>query len=354
MNPVNVLIVDDSALVRRILFRGLSADPHIRVVGTAGDALKAQKLIHQMNPDVLTLDIEMPGVNGLDFLKQLMRINPLPVIMVSALTERGSKITLEALASGAVDFILKPSINIKQNLAAMLQELRTKVKMAAQVNVRGLPVQKIPAIQKPESRGANTVIDRKKIIAIGASTGGTEAIRFVLKALPPAIPGVVVVQHMPAGFTAQFARSLNAETQLDVKEARSGDRVLPGKVLIAPGDFHLQLIRDAGTYRVVCRRGARVNGYRPSVDVLFRSVARYAGAHAIGVLMTGMGDDGADAMVKLRAEGALTIAQDKETSVVFGMPKEAYLRGGVSRLLPLNKIPGAIMNYLNGNRLWPN
>ncbi len=348
MSPVNVLIVDDSALVRQILLRGLIGDPDIRVVGTAGDAFKAQKLIREKRPDVLTLDIEMPRMNGLVFLKQLMRQSPLPVIMISAFTERGSRVTLEALANGAVDFILKPTINIRQNLSKMMEELRAKIKMAAKANLHLFT--QSPTLQK--RNGAfplkNMSSLREQVIAIGASTGGTEAIRTVLGALPSNIPGTVIVQHMPAGFTEQFARRLNRETVLKVKEAHSGDHLLPGTVLIAPGDYHLQLIRYNGGYRVICRKGAPVNGYRPSVDVLFRSVAKYAGAKAIGVLLTGMGDDGAQAMVTLRKSGAFTLAQDKATSVVFGMPKEAYLRGGVSRLLPLDKIPSAIVGYLRG------
>ncbi len=346
MNPVNVLIVDDSALVRQVLLRGLISDPEIRVVGTAGDAIKAQKLIREKHPDVLTLDIEMPRMNGLQFLKQLMRQTPLPVIMVSALTERGSKITLEALANGAVDFILKPSQNIRQSLSAMMEELRAKIKVAAKANMRFLARQRVLSARKAVLTMGNRQALAKRVIAIGASTGGTEAIHALLSALPANIPGTLVVQHIPAGFSEQFARRLDRDTALKVKEARSGDYLLPGTVLIAPGNYHLQLIRYNGSYRVICRQGARVNGYRPSVDVLFRSVAKYAAGNAIGVLLTGMGYDGAEAMVALRKSGAYTLAQDETTSVVFGMPKEAYLRGGVSRMLPLNEIPNAILRHL--------
>ena len=354
MSLVNVLIVDDSALVRQVLLRGLNEDPEIRVVGTAGDPFKAQKLIEERQPDVLTLDIEMPYMNGLVFLKQLMRQTPMPVIMVSAWTERGSKITMEALASGAVDFILKPTINVRQNLRSMLNDLRAKIKVAAGVNRKLFARHAVTPRQPFKNKLETTDVLSQKIIAIGASTGGTEAIRSLLGALPSNTPGTVIVQHMPAGFTAQFAHRLNDETDLNVKEARSGDSVLPGQVLIAPGDFHLQVIRYEGAYRVICRKGARVNGHRPSIDVLFRSVAKYAGAKAIGVMLTGMGDDGADAMVILRKTGAFTVAQDQTTSVVFGMPKEAYLRGGASGLLPLNEIPTAIISYLNGNQAGQN
>ncbi len=354
MSSVNVLIVDDSALVRQVLLRGLSRDPEIRVVGTAGDPYKAQELINERKPDVLTLDIEMPRMNGLLFLKRLMRRSPMPVIMVSALTERGSRITLEALASGAVDFILKPTANIRQSLTSMMEELRTKIKVAAKINrhlfERYSETNRLPTNHRIET--LHSLSD--KIIAIGASTGGPQALRTVLGALPANAPATLVVQHMPAGFTEQLARRLNDETALNVKEARSGDPVVRGQVLIAPGDYHLQLVRHEGVYRVICRKGARMNGHRPSVDVLFRSVAKYAGANAIGVMLTGMGDDGADAMAVLRKTGAFTLAQDAHTSVVFGMPKEAYLRGGASRLLPLNEIPLAIVDYLNGRSEWRN
>ncbi len=352
MKPIKVLIVDDSALVRRILLRGLSDDPQISIVGTAGDANRAQKLIEQTHPDVLTLDIEMPGTNGLIFLKHIMKNNPLPVIMVSALTQRGSRITLEALASGAVDFILKPMTNVKYNLSLMLGELKSKIKMAAKANIMVFKNQTGVNRKPLAGQKISAAYLSSRIIAIGASTGGTRALRFLLGALPPDMPGMVVVQHMPAGFTFQFAQQLNAETAFNVKEAQSGDEVRPGHVLIAPGNFHLQLVRHNKSYRVICRAGARINGYRPSVDVLFRSVAKHAGEHAIGIMLTGMGDDGADAMVKMREKGAFTLAQDKDTSVVFGMPKEAYFRGGAMHLLPLSKIPEYVVKHLNQNMAW--
>ncbi len=344
--PVKVLVIDDSALARQVLAKGLALDPQIKVVGAATDPFKARDMILKMRPHVLTLDIEMPRMNGLDFLKRLMNQYPLPVIMVSALSEKGSKITLEALASGAVDFVVKPKVNIRHGLNLMMQDLRAKVKMAAKVDVSrwGKKIKSPKTVPSPPLFSLPKT--SQKIIAIGASTGGTEAIRRLLSAFPPDSPGMVIVQHMPPGFTQQFAMRLNALTSLSVKEARSGDLVIPGQALIAPGDYHLQLIRSGTEYRVLCRGGAKVNGHRPSVDVLFRSVAKYAGANAVGIMLTGMGDDGADAMVKMREKGAYTLAQDESTSVVFGMPKEAFIRGGAAKLLPLEEIPNAILAYL--------
>ncbi len=348
MDSVKVLVVDDSALVRQVLSHGLSMDPEIAVVGVAGDPYRARDLILRLKPDVLTLDIEMPRMDGLEFLKRLMPQHPLPVIMVSSLTERGSKITLDSLAAGAIDFVLKPKINIRNGLNNMMEELRAKVKMASRVKVKHWRKKNFKSEAIRKVRFSKPIKTTDKVIAIGASTGGTEAIRKLICALPPDSPGVVIVQHMPAGFTTMFGQRLNQLSDLTVKEAQSGDRVMTGNVLIAPGNYHMQLIRSGGEYRVLCRDGAAVNGHRPSVDVLFRSVAKYAGSNAIGVMLTGMGDDGADAMVKMRERGARTVAQDENTSVVFGMQREAYKRGGAERLAPLGKIPEIITSYLNG------
>ncbi len=347
MEAIKVLVVDDSALVRQVLSEGLSRDPDIEVVGRAADPYRAAELINKFSPDVLTLDVEMPRMDGLEFLRRLMARRPLPVVMVSSLTERGSRITLEALANGAVDFVLKPRLNIRDGLNSMMTELRQKVKMAARVPVTALNHKGNGPHISPV-RFNKSIQTTDKVIAIGASTGGTEAIRKVVCALPPNSPGIVVVQHMPAGFTHMFAERLNELSELTVKEAKSGDRVMTGTVLVAPGNYHMQLIRSGGEYRVVCRMGARVNGHRPSVDVLFRSVARHAGANAIGVMLTGMGDDGADAMVKMRQSGARTVAQDEATSVVFGMPKEAYARGGAEMLAPIEKIPEIVKQFIDG------
>ncbi len=346
MNTTRVLVVDDSALVRDILSRGLNMTNGIEVVGAASDPYKARDMIVKLRPDVLTLDVEMPRMDGLEFLKKLMPQYPLPVVMVSSLTESGSRITLDALASGAVDFVCKPSSDIKSGLMGMINELHDKIKIASKVDVTGYKnrgfktsgshVEKISALSRTTD----------KLIAIGASTGGTEALRKIITAMPITAPGIVVVQHMPERFTKMFADRLNELAAVRVSEAVSGDRIKNGHVLIARGGQHLQVLRSGGEYKVVCRDGAKVCGHRPSVDVLFRSVARSAGSNAIGVMLTGMGNDGADAMVKMREAGARTMAQDKNTSVVFGMPKEAYERGGAEKLVPLEMIPHQIKNLL--------
>ncbi len=349
MPVVRVLIVDDSAMVRDVLHRGLESDPGIEVVGSANDPYQARDLILKSKPDVMTLDVEMPRMDGLEFLKKLMPQYPLPVLMVSSLTASGSQITLDALASGAIDFVLKPASDVRNGLSAMMDDLRQKVKMCAAVDVSGWKRNFInkKSLTKVEINASLTTTT-DKVIAIGASTGGTEALRRLISALPVNTPGIVVVQHMPAGFTRMFAERLNAITDLNVKEAKSGDRVMTGHVLIAPGNYHMQIMRSGGVYRVVCRNGDLVNGHRPSVDVLFRSVAKYAGANAIGVMLTGMGSDGADAMVKMRRNGARTVAQNQDTCVVFGMPKEAYLRGGAEDLQPLDEIPNVVKHYIDG------
>ncbi len=345
---IRVLIVDDSALVREVLARGLSMDPAIEVVGTAADPYIARDRIVQLRPDVLTLDVEMPRMDGVEFLRRLMPQYPLPVLMVSALTQKGKQITLEALEAGAIDFVTKPSTDVARGLGEMIAELRAKVKEVSSANVSAWkhedhanqPIKNIATRSLAESTD--------KVIAIGASTGGTEAIREVITSFPPDTPGVVIVQHMPAGFTKLFADRLNTQCQMEVKEAETGDRVMTGRVLIAPGDFHMQLFRSGGIYQVKCVKGETVCGHRPSVEVLFESVSKAAGANAIGVMLTGMGHDGADAMVLMRKAGARTLAQNEATSVVFGMPKEAYVRGGAEQLVPLDRIAGTVRLLLEG------
>ncbi len=347
MTKIRVLIVDDSSLVRDILSNGLSQDPDLEVVGKASDPYKARDLIIEQRPDVMTLDVEMPRMDGLEFLRKLMPQYPIPVVMVSALTERGSEITLNALAYGALDFVTKPAADLQFGLAQMMEELRAKIKVAARVNVQHWRQRYLDRTNLPEKvHSLATTTD--KVIAVGASTGGTEALRRILEMLPADTPGMVVVQHMPAGFTKMFADRLNSISAMTVKEAQSGDRVMTGHVLIAPGNFHMQLLRSGGEYRVVCRDGALTNGHRPSVDVLFRSVAKFAGRNAVGIMLTGMGRDGADAMLKLRQAGARTMAQDEESCVVFGMPKEAWERGAAECLVPLDDIPLKIKEYLHG------
>ena len=340
---IRVLVVDDSALVREILAQGLSLDPKIEVVGTAADPYVARDKIVKLKPDVLTLDVEMPRMDGVEFLRRLMPQWPLPVLMVSALTQRGKQITLEALEAGAVDFVTKPTVDIARGLNAMLAELRAKVKTVAKANVSAW--KKFPSISQqpsiPKSQALAETTD--KVIAIGASTGGTEAIRQIISQFPPVMPGVVVVQHMPAGFTKMFAQRLDEQCAMSVKEAETGDRIMQGRVLIAPGDFHLSVRRSGGMYQAECKDGEKVCGHRPSVEVLFESVAKHVGANAIGIVLTGMGRDGADGMLAMRKTGARTLAQDEATSVVFGMPKEAYERGGAEKFVPLHKIAPTIM-----------
>ncbi len=343
---VRVLVVDDSALVREVLTRGLAMDPDIEVVGSASDPYIARDRIVQLRPDVLTLDVEMPRMDGVEFLRRLMPQYPLPVLMVSALTQQGKQITLEALEAGAVDFVAKPSTDVARGLNDMLRELRMKVKAVSRANVSGWKRERKdhprPTVHQTRSLAEST----DKVIAIGASTGGTEAIREIITALPPDTPGVVIVQHMPAGFTRMFAERLDAQSAMEVKEAETGDRVRVGRVLIAPGDFHMELVRSGGIYQVQCARGETVCGHRPSVEVLFRSVARAVGANAVGVMLTGMGHDGADGMAAMRKAGARTLAQDEATSVVWGMPREAWVRGGAEKLVPLGRIAQAVRDIL--------
>jgi len=342
---VRVLVVDDSSLVRQILSQGLAADPEIEVVGTAGDPYQARDLIVHLQPDVLTLDVEMPRMDGVDFLRRLMPQYPLPVVMVSALTEQGQQITLEAMEAGAVDFVTKPKANVAHGLQTMMCELRSKVKTAATAN---LSHWRKKTMHAPPPRPVATALAKStdKVIAIGASTGGTEAIREVLARFPATAPGTVIVQHMPAGFTQLFAERLNGLCAMEVKEAVDGDRIMPGRVLIAPGGLHLRVKRSGGIYLAEVKPGGLINGHCPSVEALFDSVAMHVGANAVGIMLTGMGADGADAMCRMRAAGAYCYAQDQASSVVFGMPKEAYARGGAQRLVPLTNIADTIFAAL--------
>ncbi|MCX8043314.1 MAG: chemotaxis response regulator protein-glutamate methylesterase [Desulfobacterota bacterium] len=345
---IRVLIVDDSALVRNILSQGLSQDPGIEVVGTASDPYVARDMIVKYRPDVLTLDVEMPRMDGVEFLRKLMPQYPLPVVMVSALTQRGKQITIEALEAGAVDVVAKPTSNVAQGLQAMMMELRTKIKIASTANVSHWKSKRSDTQESPpvSTTSKSLAESTDKVIAIGASTGGTEAIKTVITQFPASTPGVVIVQHMPAGFTRAFAERLNTLCLMEVKEAENGDRVMPGRVLIAPGDYHMKVRRSGGFYYVDCVKGEKVNGHCPSVDVLMHSVAEHVGANAVGVMLTGMGGDGADGMVAMRKAGARTIAQDEKTCVVFGMPKVAYERGGAERLVPLDNIAQTVLSYL--------
>lgn len=340
MSKIRVLIVDDSALVRRILTDALSAEAGIEVVGTAQDPYVAKDRINELKPDVLTLDVEMPRMHGLTFLRILMEQRPMPVLMVSSLTEQGADVTLQALELGAVDFITKPKLDVVEGMAALSRELVAKVKAAARSRPRrlGAGTAKTEAHPRAAPRLGRTT---QQILAVGASTGGTEAIREVLVRLPGDSPCVLVVQHMPERFTRAFAERLNACCPLEVSEAKHGDRVIAGKVLIAPGSYHMRLVREGAEYRVSIDQSDPVNLHRPSVDVLFDSVASAAGSNAIGVILTGMGDDGAQGLLRMKRAGAHTIAQDRDSCVVFGMPREAIALGAADRVLPLEAIADA-------------
>lgn len=347
MNKVKVLIVDDSALVRKLLSEMLGSDPGIEVVGVAQDPYIARDKIKELNPDVLTLDVEMPRMDGLTFLRNLMRLHPMPVVMVSSLTEQGADVTLQALETGAIDFVTKPKIDLEAQFTEYREELLAKIRMAAGVKHSVLAA-KSQSLETAPKLSADVVLSKAslgkhyrttdRLIAIGASTGGTEAIKDVLITLPPDSPGIVITQHIPEAFSGPFARRMDSICALNVKEAEDGDQILPGHAFIAPGNAHLLVVRDGAKYRCKLNDGPPVNRHRPAVDVLFRSVAQNAGPNAIGVILTGMGGDGADGMLEMKQAGALTIAQDEKSSVVWGMPGEAVKRGCVDHILPLRKI----------------
>ena len=341
--PCRVLVIDDSALVRQVLSELLAADPGIEVVGTAADPLLAREKIKRLNPDVLTLDVEMPRMDGLAFLENLMRLHPLPVVMVSSLTERGADTTLQALALGAVDFIAKPKLDIARGLEAYAEEIRSKVKMAARSRVRA----SASLLRRPKAPGAAPGISFRttdRLIAIGASAGGTEAIRVVLESMPADAPAVVLTQHLPASFSAAFAERLDKHSAMSVREATDGEAILPGHAYLPAGGRHLRIIRDGARWRCRVDDTAPVNLHKPAVDVLFRSVAQSAGANAIGALLTGMGEDGARGLMALKQAGAPTLAQDESSSVVWGMPGSAVRLGAVDEILPLERIAERLLS----------
>ncbi len=344
MNKIRVLIVDDSALMRQILTTLLSGDPEIEVIGTAPDPYIARDKIKALNPDVLTLDVEMPRMDGLTFLEKLMAARPMPVIMVSSLTEAGCETTLRALELGAVDFFTKPKLDMKEGMEEQVEALVAKVKGAARARIAARSPRPGGMENKPRPLGSLAMIKTTDtIIAIGASTGGTEAIRELLEVLPSNTPPILITQHMPERFTKTFADRLNKLCKITVKEAEDGESVLPGHALIAPGNYHMELVRSGARYQVRVNQDPPVNRHRPSVDVMFRSVARYAGANAVGVILTGMGGDGAAGMLEMKKSGASTIAQNEASCVVFGMPKEAIKLGGVDKVLPLAEIPEEVL-----------
>lgn len=344
MRKIRVLIVDDSALVRQIVMAGLSADPGIEVVGVAQDPFVARDKIIDLRPDVLTLDVEMPRMDGVEFLRRLMPQFPIPVVMLSSLTQKGKQITLDALEAGAVDFVAKPSGDQGRKLPEVIQELRTKIKIAASANVSHWKEKRAMPPVRPASRDLKESTD--KVIALGASTGGTQAITRILPQFPVDTPGMVIVQHMPPGFTKLFADRLNTLCAMEVREAQTGDRIIPGRVLIAPGGMQMKVRRSGGIYEVVCQGDEKVSGHCPSVDVLMHSVAAEVGANSVAVILTGMGGDGAEGMLAMRRKGARTVAQDEATCVVFGMPKVALDKGGAECAKPLDGIPDTVLNYL--------
>ncbi len=338
---IRVLIVDDSAVVRHVLSRELSRDPDIEVVATAPDPYVARDRILEYRPDVLTLDVEMPRMDGLTFLRRLMHYHPVPTVIVSSLSPRGGQVALEALDAGAVDVACKPGS--AYSVGDMSIELIDKVKAAAGAKVRRrVDTSVAPPVVRCEALTCTT----HKIVAIGASTGGTQALQSILTSLPAGAPGMVIVQHMPEHFTHAFAERLNTLCAIEVKEAGDGDSVIPGRALIAPGNRHMLLRRSGARYLVEVREGPLVSRHRPSVDVLFKSVARYAGRNAVGAILTGMGADGADGLVEMRRSGAATIAQDEATCVVFGMPREAIARGGVDHVVPIERIPRKMLDLV--------
>jgi two-component system chemotaxis response regulator CheB len=351
---IKVLIVDDSAVVRQVLTDVLAKDPNIEVIGAASDPLFAMQRMAAQWPDVIILDVEMPRMDGITFLKKIMAERPTPVVICSTLTEKGAETTMQALAAGATSIVPKPKIGLKQFLKDSSEDLVEAVKTAASANVRRLiPAASMPpvapklsadAILPPSAQAMAETTDR--VVAIGTSTGGTQALETVLTALPRVCPGIVIVQHMPEKFTEAFANRLNSLCRIEVREARGGDRVMPGRALIAPGGRHMLLKRSGAQYHVDVVDGPLVSRHRPSVDVLFRSVAKCAGRNALGIIMTGMGDDGAHGLKELHDMGARTLAQDEASCVVYGMPKEAVKLGAADRVLPLSEIHLEIVNSL--------
>jgi two-component system, chemotaxis family, protein-glutamate methylesterase/glutaminase len=349
---ITVLIVDDSAIVRQTLASILSSDPLIEVIGTAADPYYAAKKIAQEVPDVITLDVEMPRMDGLTFLRKIMTQHPIPVVIISSLTARGTETSMLALEYGAVDIITKPQMHTKEFIEESKIRIIDAIKAAAiskikrKVHVQDIAIQpKYTADVILPSVRTSMVKTTEKVIAIGASTGGTEAIRELLMALPSDSPGIVIVQHMPEEFTRSFANRLNELCSITVKEAKNGDSVIRGQAVIAPGNYHTLLHRSGARYYVEVKTGPLVNRHRPSVDVLFRSVAQYAGPNSIGVILTGMGNDGASGLLEMKEAGADTIAQDEKSCVVFGMPNEAIKLGAANKILPLDKIASYIMAH---------
>ncbi|MBN2331541.1 MAG: chemotaxis response regulator protein-glutamate methylesterase [Deltaproteobacteria bacterium] len=341
---IKVLIVDDSAIVRQIFSRVLAKEPGIEVVGTAPDPYVARDKIVALKPDVITLDIEMPRMDGLTFLRKLMKYYPIPVIIVSSLTQQGSRIALEAMESGALEVLAKPGE--AYTVGDMGQQLAQKIRAVAAVDMKQR-ARSVSYVESGPKQFKALTASTNKVIAIGSSTGGTEALKVLLAPMPLDTPGIVIVQHMPANFTKAFANRLNDICRIDVKEAEDGDSIRPGLALLCPGNFHMLVKRSGARYYVTVKDGPLVHHQRPAVDPLFRSVARYIGPNAVGVILTGMGADGAKGMLEMKEQGATTFAQDEESCVVFGMPKEAIKAGGVDHIVPLSRMTEKIIHYLN-------
>jgi two-component system, chemotaxis family, protein-glutamate methylesterase/glutaminase len=339
---IKVLIVDDSALIRSLMTEIIHEQKDMQVVGSAPDPIVAREMIKQLNPDVLTLDVEMPKMDGLEFLEKLMRLRPMPVVMVSSLTEKGSEITLRALELGAVDFVAKPKMSIASGMRDYGDEIADKIRAASKARI----ISRTPVNASSLPAVGNRLISSEKLIIVRASTGGTEAIKAFLLNMPSDCPGIVITQHMPAGFTKSFANRLDTLCKISVKEAQGNERILPGHAYIAPGDKHLKVIRSGANYMTALDDGPPVNRHKPSVDVLFDSAAINVGKNATGVILTGMGKDGAAGMLRMKEAGAYNFAQDESSCVVFGMPKEAIAQGGVEEVLPLKQMSERVLNYL--------
>jgi two-component system chemotaxis response regulator CheB len=346
---IKVLVVDDSALIRQILSEIIKSEPDMTLVGAAPDAFVAKKLVLEKSPDVITLDIEMPKVDGLRFLEVLMNARPTPVVMISTLTEKGAEATLRSLELGAIDFVAKPKVGVAQGMAEYHELIVDKIRTAARSKVKKASPAKVSSVNKVSYSGT------EKLIAIGASTGGTEAIKEVLRTFPANAPATVITQHMPAGFTSTYAKRLDSVCQMQVKEAKGGERLLPGQAYLAPGDKHMEIERSGADYRIRLTDGPRVSGHKPSVDVLFNSLCKSAGNNAIGVLLTGMGSDGAIGLHELFNAGCETFCQDEASCIVFGMPKVAIEKGAASHILSLDDMGKAVMQTVEklsaGSRL---
>lgn len=347
MKKITVLVIDDSALIRKLLSEIINSQPDMQAIGAAPDPLAAREMIRSRNPDVLTLDVEMPKMDGLDFLERLMRLRPMPVVMVSSLTERGSDATLRALELGAIDYVSKPKIDIVHGIEEYADEIADKIRTAAVASPRPLPG--VPRTARALSALSNRSVSTEKLIIVGASTGGTEAIKELLLDMPPDCPGILITQHMPELFTKSFAARLDSLCRISVKEAEHGERVLPGHAYVAPGHSHLLLRRSGANYMTQLSDAVPVNRHRPSVDVLFRSAAEHAGRNAVGVILTGMGKDGALGMLEMKQAGAYNFAQNEASCVVFGMPKEAIAAGATDEVLPLAEIAPAVLRCLHAS-----